>query len=224
MRGYGGRGNHQVHVLAPGYQRCRRVVDPDKGDRSGLSLKLARGLVASGRLLRRDDKPAAGVYVAVVSGDRTSEHDWHSVRTGADGRFQVAGIPKGEPLMLVIRRDGWATVLREVSPLAARDGVLALGDVVLEQAHLLTGRVHDRHGSPVSGHWIECMPLDEDRRPLWAGCRRVVLDSLGRYQFHDLAAGSHAVCLRIAGDLVAIDSGVKIRAGERIKTLDLRTR
>jgi len=103
-------------VYARGLDHCQVQVDQPEDSRGvvELDLELTRGVEVRGRVVDVDGSPVTGCYVAAVAMTRDSERhecDWRSVRTDADGRFAIGALRKQLSPVLLVRRDGRATLM-----------------------------------------------------------------------------------------------------------------
>lgn len=112
-------------------------------------------------------------------------------RTGADGRYLIAGVPAGSATVTA-RRDG--SVTGASAPAAVADGATAQADVQLQDDGVLTGHVHGSTGNALeSGARVRAFPLGQrgggGGMPDLDG---VPTDAAGGYSLR-LAPGSYAV-------------------------------
>jgi RNA polymerase sigma factor (sigma-70 family) len=129
---------------APVTGDVRLTTDP-----APTELRMPGAVVASGRLVAANGKPAAGVRLAVI---RLGKAVWDvpqgaappppppgwpaGVTTNADGTFRLEGLPAGENLWLQARDDRFA-----LSTFRVVAGDAASNSVTLAEPRLLTGRV-----------------------------------------------------------------------------------
>jgi protocatechuate 3,4-dioxygenase beta subunit len=209
LPGFGSQGHGEVHCTAEGYVRVLTMTkDIAPATPRSLDLRLDRGNAAAGIVVAPDGAPLAGVYVAAVGTVHNGQeqyHYWVSGRTDAAGRFHLQGVRPDLPPTLLVRHDGWATLVLHLPQ--AKDGVHDAGRVDMRKARLLTGRVVDADGKPVARVAVGLWGSNADRSrmaTLLAGQQgyggwdllRMYLDqhqartdSSGRFAFGDLPAG-----------------------------------
>lgn len=117
--------------------------------------------------------------------------------------------------LLVVRAPGFETLVRDLGDVWARGGTV--GDVTLERAWVLTGRVLDTAGQAISDAWIRLAP-DEREGSMWfPGLRTVRSGGAGRFELPVSAGrgfsllqvgapGHVAVRRRSGGDIVLADA------------------
>ena len=105
---------------------------------------LTRAATIEGRITRADNgKLVSGAKVtARISGTT------QTVRTGADGRYRLAGLPQGAYRLTFDER---TFVLLDRRQVEVAPGEVKMLDVALTPAVTLVGRVSDEKGQPVSG-------------------------------------------------------------------------
>ncbi len=179
---------------------------------TGLDVVLKPSGLVTGRVLDPDGAPVARAYVRA---ERDGAFGRNDARSGADGRFELRGLPVGK------------TNLR-----AEHDAYLPSKKVGINVPKLedgSPGSVEDVTLALVAGAAIEGTTLAVDGSPLvvdvWlhdSRGRRLERSSSkpGLYRFEGLAAGRYQVVTdRLAGAVARVDD-VTIAAGER-KRLDL---
>jgi beta-lactamase regulating signal transducer with metallopeptidase domain/peroxiredoxin len=125
---------------------------------SGLEPKridLEFGTTIEGRVVR-DGHGVSGVSVGVLQADRGMEKHLgpYQIGTDAEGRFSLPNMPAGQKLRIY----GIMDTLREMGAVAnrefesAKDGVSQVGDLPIEKAYRLSGRVALADGKPVPPH------------------------------------------------------------------------
>lgn len=139
--------------------------------RSGAVVTLRRGLVLSGTVKDPEGSPIAGAELALASslvtrssqgGTRRGDSfggvsDLPTGRSGADGRFELRGVPPGD-WSLTAKAPGWAT--ETVDPVRlARDTRPDPVDVVLPAGASISGFVLRRTGGGAEGYWVHPRPI-----------------------------------------------------------------
>src|SRR5262249_27703656 len=120
-----------------------------RGGPGAIDLRLPRGVVAHGRLLDPDGRPAAGVRLAVVLLGHTAREmaqgaepapalpGWPAdVTTAPDGWFRFDGFPPGTVVWLQAQDDRYA-----LSTFPVTAGAAEPAHVTLSEPRLLIGRV-----------------------------------------------------------------------------------
>ena len=154
------------------------------------------------------------VYVAVVGmvhDGRNQYHNWIPTRTKADGRFHVRGLRPDLSHVVLVKRDGWATVVYHLPKQDAK-GVRDAGVIRMREPRLLLGRITDWDNKPIVGLKVGLWGTNEDRSRLTPGAkkelpasrlvgwgllrsyvamRKVQTDADGRFGFGDLAQGNY---------------------------------
>jgi protocatechuate 3,4-dioxygenase beta subunit len=206
-----------------------RLLEACEGPRCDAGdLALEPGVSLVGRVLDDAGKPVAGALVAAhPTGEpqppRSSDPDapalWVpellSVRTGADGRWQLPGLRPGGVTLVLRERDH---VLTRLEIEAARGESLP-GDVVMPRGGVIEGTVTDRAGKPIGGaevrvtdreitaSWYSDMsfpyaPGDDSILDEWETvCReeqheRVITDASGRFHLGDLERPNYTLYAR----------------------------
>lgn len=192
-----------LSVRADGYGAYETSLQPGVDRILTANFELTRGRVASGRVVGRDGDPVAGAYVAALSrsidrgGLRT---DRVSARTGADGRFRLAGLRSDLPHTLLVRRERFASgVLRSFDARPEVD--IELGDVVLRPGASLSGRVVSPDARPIPEAWLDLATSDPSYSDpsLGLGRRNLRTGSEGRFHFLDLPPGRHVLQVFVEG-------------------------
>jgi hypothetical protein len=148
-----------VRVTVPhgGAQLVTLARDQTKSEAVTLVLRLTGRLL--GRVRRDDGQPAAGVFVQVWSRagrllrPLPVRFEGGPIRGGPDGSFHTPAILlAGVNYRAVIRAEGFEPVLTDwVSGGGAPDAATELPEVVLKPRRVVSGRVVDRQGRPISG-------------------------------------------------------------------------
>jgi hypothetical protein len=170
-----------------------------------VAFRLQRGDAARVRVEDAAGRPVPGAYVAAVGmRHEGSVHyfNWVDGRTDADGRCLLAGLRAGLPQTLLVRADGWATLVYHLP--AASDGAIDAGVVKLVPPRVVRGRVVDTEGKPIARRKVGLVGANGDRSMLAAsdswdqldmylGFREIWTDARGAFSFGDLAAGMYSV-------------------------------
>jgi len=208
LPGWTGKEGWFISAAAPGRVSVEKTV-PGAGD-VDLALRAGDGVTA--RVVRADGTPVEGAYVTASGGARYWSstvveryvQDVVSARTGADGRFALAGLQHEVPHVLVVAAEGLGRVLVDVVPPAAAGGEVDLGDVVLREGRAIDGVAVDGDGAPIAGALVSLSDGSDDAEHTARILRANVTvldprrtDDLGRFRFTDLAAGPYRLILVI---------------------------
>lgn len=182
------------------------------------NFELLPGRTASGRAVDRDGRPIADAYVAALS--RSAEGDFVrservSTRTGADGRFQLAGLRPDLPHTLLVRREGLASCL--IRGFDARsDAAIDLGDLVLRPGASLSGRLVSTDDQPIPDAWLDLATSEPGYSDPNLGLGRWSLrtGSSGRFHFLDLPPGHHVLHAYVAGLEAEVKAEFDLAEGE----------
>ena len=141
---------------------------------SGLEPKridLELGTTIEGRVVR-DGRGVPGVSVGVLQAERSMDTNLgpYQIGTDAEGRFSLPNLPAGQKLRVY----GIMDTLREMGTVAnrefesAKDGISQLGDLPIEKACRLSGRVALADGKPVPPHTRVMIVRDDTRDSTFA--------------------------------------------------------
>ncbi|MBL8753836.1 MAG: carboxypeptidase regulatory-like domain-containing protein [Planctomycetes bacterium] len=216
LRGFATRAQHSLSVRAVGYAPTEAIVqrhiDGTLRLLAEVEIGLVRGHGLRGRVVDAAGAPLAGVYVAAAAADQGGvdgwfRSDWQSQRSGADGRFQFAGLRPGLPYEVVLVRAGFGAAVVAAPGPAAGSSVVDLGDLQLQAGGVVAGTLVDEHGVAVAGQEVLLAGTNADRWRLvgtppaddyraldpYVANRRALSDEAGRFQFVDVAAGDYRV-------------------------------
>jgi hypothetical protein len=133
------------------------------------------------------------------------ELDLETVKPGADGGFEVKGLPAECSYRLTASADGYGPS-RQTATFAAGKDVVALDPMVLPVADkTISGVVVDEDDEPVAG--VEVSAHDENQPP-----RRTRADAQGKFTLDRLVAGSMLVSADVWGK--GLSGYVQAEAGE----------
>jgi len=146
-------GEYDVVALAPGLAPAVATgVALDRRGEARVDLALLPGVRVTGRLVDERERPVPGrVLLGEIDGRKTPPvlGDRVLAEAGADGRFELSGVPPGENALAIIARGQAAE--RVDFTARATGGVVDLGDVRLEAGLVIRGRVRMASGAPVAG-------------------------------------------------------------------------
>ena len=213
-RGIRAQGPVLLRARAPGHGseektfRAASNVDdlPERFD-----FQLAAGRVVRGRVVASDGSPIAGVRTIAVASRRTDtaapETDWIPGRTDASGAFELRDLRSRLPHSLVVRKDGFGTLVYELPSSESESPVVDLGEIVLPKMAVVRGKVVDGQGAGRPDWEVTLTGANADRSRYreerdardvfnldYLVARRTArTDDLGRFAFADLAAGEFTV-------------------------------
>lgn len=213
-------GRYELSVRAAGYPTTRRrnleLTDPGSApSRIDLGvITLEAGTRIAGLVTDPTGRPLEGVSIRslqvrsrfpspLLAGD---DDRLPTVRTDAEGRFELTELPAGLPIRLIATRDGHLPVQTSVTATApgAADPVGTDDDpviLVLEPAAFVVGRVETPAGEPVSGARIWTQPVEGRASPLTDDLGReiVLTDDDGLFELIRLAPGRVDIHVQAAG-------------------------
>ncbi len=181
--------------------RVLEDIEPRPGERLELTIEVRAGGRVSGEV--RDDRgePIEGAEVTALSPETllTFSAGDRDVSTGADGRFELRGIPPGK-VRVSATHDSYARERLDSFEIADgehRGGLL----LVLERGRSIAGTVAWPDGAPAPGASVELVPAGTvtgaDFMGGGEGIRReVVADAEGRFATHGLARSSYRLTAR----------------------------
>ncbi len=204
-----------VTVIAPGY--APRFAEVSAG-LNNLDVTLEPGVSAEGVVVDPAGNPIANVWVVpqVPSPDPSLCNPLYlgerSAHTGADGKFRIAGLPKG-PVLFDFMGTGLSD--RRNAKLDMADGI---NRVVMHATGAVRGRVTDGEGKPVKRFRV-LVNFPRERKPddelggyfagyCWPGL--TFTDERGEFQVTDLVAGSvvRVTIMAEGHGVVAIDRAI----------------
>ena len=163
MHGYGSWGYHHVHAVADGYCRATKARPKSGDDPLRMDFDLRKGVIAVGRVLGPDGKPAKGVYVAAICSGQPVE--WLGDRTKDDGSYRIRGLRPSLQHEMYFRKDGYASVVYDISGLAddVKRGEVQVPEARLQRPRTLTGKVVDVDGEPRKSVMVYLLGCNTDR-------------------------------------------------------------
>jgi protocatechuate 3,4-dioxygenase beta subunit len=136
-------GTHMLLARAPGYTTARSSVEVSTDGVAELTLALARGFKVRGRVVDARGQGVAAVLV-FATGERSSEPLAHA-QTGADGSFELDGLPDGHFNLLA-----GSDLAGYVVETGVRPEVSEL-NLALRAPGRVRVTVHDEAGAPAPG-------------------------------------------------------------------------
>lgn len=226
LPGFVTRGVYEVFARARGYGEVGLDL-PEVGDEPvTVDFALAPAVKARGRLVTGDGEPIVGAYVSSVS----TRGCWRSARTDSQGLFRLEDLQPDVAHCLFAVADGFGTSAYEFPGPLLLSGEYDFGDIVLVPGALLSGRLVDPLGNPLSGERIRLEiayqkrfafsgPREEVVGESYVGSRAVDTDEQGRFSFGGLAPGSYSVGVGPSGTTDV--RSLRLHAGERIRDIEL---
>ncbi len=195
------------------------AVSLAQGGEDQVDLVLQPGVMVTGRLVGRDQKPAGGsVTLAEVDGQSAPTMLEQSSRcaAGADGLFRLTHVPAGRHVLGVVA-PGFTPQRVEVT---VGNKPVDVGDVALEPGLVIQGRVTDGSGTAVADAELEATPAALDRRVYDQSPQRSSRsDATGRFVLGGLSEGTYEVKAQAYGFGRLVRP---IEAGRGVGGLDVR--
>lgn len=145
-------------------------------------------------------KPASGVKVVTLQGDRSQHKTVAAARTDADGHYQLRDIPAGNCIVAVDAPAFAADLDGETSKTIKLENEESVQGINLEIAPgaVITGRVTETSGRPVIGQTVQIVPFkdgrdDDDVRYALNDVLRAYTDDRGVYRAYGLPAGRYRI-------------------------------
>jgi protocatechuate 3,4-dioxygenase beta subunit len=194
------------------------AIAPGEGAFDLGSVILASGARVEGFVEDPQGHPVEGAAVTVQSADQIatrlalagSPPEERGTVTGADGRFEVAGLRPGEAVGLLVRRPGYTsrTLSRLQPPLEEPVRV------VLDPASHISGRVLDEKNDPIAGAQVVLR-----RESGIAGTAGT--DGDGRFLLEGVPSGRFALDASAQGHLASRVNAIEVSAGTDLDDLDI---
>jgi hypothetical protein len=188
---------YEITARKTGFAPYSTSWDAEPGKIAPLRIVLRKGATAAGRVVDAEGQPIAGAELSLQPSSE-SQRGWLANRSregggatsGADGRFRFSDLGAGV-FVLSAARSGFAAQAVQGIEIPAEPRTVDLGEVTLERATVLEGRVTDRRGAAVAGAEVDffCMDL------FWAqvGLKRrpsIATDAEGRFRIEDVPRGA----------------------------------
>jgi len=175
------------------------------------------GTAVSGRVLDEEGRPAPGanVYLSLTASATPDQ----SSRAGADGRFELSGIPVGSTVRVWANHLGYASVAlgpEQLTESGLQDLTFTLN---LVASGLIEGHVIDSEGLPVPGARLLLHAPD----PSLASPLSTHSGADGAFQFEGLVDGAYRITASVRGNSASPgpEARVDILNGARIDGLQL---
>jgi protocatechuate 3,4-dioxygenase beta subunit len=213
-------GAFELHGLRPGavfldgrseryYVRTPAAVRLAEGEaREGIELLAYPGGRVRGVVRGPEGQPVAGALVSLRPGLNAffgqvtqRQYRWLEATTGADGAFDLPGVPRGEGYALTAQAAEMA--LEEVHGVAVVEGQTTIVNVQGHAGATVLGQVVDVRGHPVAGAQVAMIYMDLSRVLFSTDGQGEPLatDADGRFRLDRVAAG--AIAFMAAADGLA---------------------
>ncbi|HEX3528093.1 MAG TPA: carboxypeptidase regulatory-like domain-containing protein, partial [Thermoanaerobaculia bacterium] len=203
-----GTGEVTVDAAAAGHLSSPAQARPDE---QLVTCALRPATVLNGMVTDETGHPVPGAEIRAQQADRRrpqADDSSLSVRSGADGRFRLAGLAAGEMFEVTAQREGFATATLPVE--ASHAGKSSPLRIVLRRGALLAGRVVNAGGEPVAG--AEIILRSTSWRRARSSAVKVLSDAAGHFRCADLNAGLFDLRASRRGFAATVVRGVEIPA------------
>lgn len=199
----------ELHVRAGGFAEATRNVAPD--DETEPVIELERGAAVTGRIVNGEGAALPGSYVAFGASFMLRpgiEHtDWIRAAVDDQGHFVARGLRSDQSYWLYARHRGRGTKVYALPARLAVEQWLDVGEVVLQLAGGVEGRVVDELGEPRAGvsvslrgrnsdagAWLDTDPPRRGVSQFESRSQRSAAD--GTFAFTEVAGGAYTVTAR----------------------------
>jgi hypothetical protein len=206
---YGKPAVRMILLVTPRGMASKLFTEPTGADRK--TMTITEGAVIRGRLVQ-DGKPVANAEVGLTTHQRASGRVYAEMRVGTkeDGTFAITNVPAGRIWLLYPKMESLASrgIGADVIPCETKDDgqEVDLGDIELEPAYTLRGKVILTDGNPVPADMR--VTLSADRA--W-DTQMTVISPDGNFEFHGLPVGVY--------DLSPGVKGYRLPKGFAVETL-----
>lgn len=161
-------------------------TDPEAGQ---VELKLRPAATLTGQVVDPNKDPIEGAYLQIMlraSNWGSSFLAHRSVKTDAEGNFEVAAIPAEQRYTITATADGYGQRQIDLSEDQVTSDRVQTGVYSLDLANLsVTGVVVDSEGKPVPGASVHCYGGSQDNQP----DRNTQTDTDGKFTLTGVCAG-----------------------------------
>jgi hypothetical protein len=186
------------------------------GDLTSVSVALYPSSSVSGRVVKSDGTPVAGIELFAVDSSEASQIT--SINKTAisttDGTFFIGGLHAGKYDLLVVRNEEPPKRVTTIE-LASQELRKDIRVVVADRGGIIRGRVVDAQGAPVANALVRGARLSVDGVRRLELTRDISTDASGGFALQDLADGIYAV---IATDAKGLSQGEKrlVKTGDDV--------
>ena len=157
------------YVVGRHTDRNLAVAQPADEEAKQVELKLLPAATLTGQVVDPNKEPIQGAYLLVMlraSNWGSSFLTYRSIKTDAEGRFEVGAIPAEQRYTITASADGYGQTQTDLSEDQVTSGRVQTGVYSLDVANLaVTGVVVDSDGEPVSGARVSCYGGTRDNQP-----------------------------------------------------------
>lgn len=241
------------YVQAAGFSSMSRNVGLQLDEE--VEFRLLRGGEVTGRIVGAGGAPLPGAYAAVCASYEEAQgmqgSDWIPARIAGDGRFTAPDLRPDQHYWLMVRAPGCGMRVHALPRRLGNGERFDVGDVVLQEAGGIEGRVVDDAGTPLTAvevsiegintdslAWLDPAAATDGTVPFAGYLRRrqghhgpaeviqfqsrsATTDAKGRFRFAGVAGGSYTVRVRLPGRGRAVEAAVALRDGELHEDVEL---
>lgn len=165
------------------------VAQPTDDGADQVELKLRPAATLTGQVVDPNKDPIGGAYLQIMlraSNWGSSFLTHRSIKTDAEGNFEVAAIPAEQRYTITATADGYGQTQIDLSEDQVTSDRVRTGVYSLDLANLsVTGVVVDSEGKPVSGASVHCYGGSQDNQP----DRNTRTDADGKFTLDGVCAG-----------------------------------
>lgn len=181
---WGGVQQYQRVLIARDLARDLAVALEVEPDATNADLKLEPALTLSGRVTSTDGKAITNADVSVMLNTRNiGSSIGPNFRSGAEGRFEVKGLPTGRRYTVTVSANGFGQDNLSVEPSETATHLELAPIQLLVADQRIAGVVLDDDDKPVSGANLSCY---ENKQPNLNG----QTDTKGHFHFDKVCAGT----------------------------------
>ncbi|MBC8328733.1 MAG: carboxypeptidase regulatory-like domain-containing protein [Planctomycetes bacterium] len=214
-------GRFRLSAEAPGTVAAKQVVEIEAAPREQTAdLRLGTGGKVTGRIVDAAGRPLAEARVALAPADGFAAFRWRKdtvikegVQVGADGRFELSGLPPAGRTRVMAAAQGFALGRSA----AVYDG--AEIELALTLTRALEGRVVDSAGRPVAAAAVRLEPLSPPSGPMMFRSDSATSGADGTFRIDEITAGDYALIAQAPAGEARREP---ITIGERNEPVELR--
>lgn len=197
-------------ICAEGYAtQFKRTSKQTLGTREELEFDLEPGCGVRVRLADQDGNPVAGAKFYLLDGEMSMSPNYAIVKTDAQGRFEVDGLPPNRKFRMSARIDGFQVPsYSELTPAAGEVQEINLSCEKLPYGGDIVFTVVDDQGAPVPDAEITNMGRSSSL------VRKVTTDEDGKALMENLYARSRGCQVKVVAPNMIIQS-IKVTPGTR---------